>query len=181
MKDGKQRRKIKFYIIIFSAFLFFTGCEQEKTVIEETPPMAEQAVEKFTITETEEGKLKMVLESESAVINEEKKVATLKLPRVKFYKNGEYVSTLITESATINLETYDVSGHGKCTVDTADNEHLQTTDLQYNAKKDIVFSKNDVKLTRQDEIVYGKGFEADTKLERIIIRKQRVELINKNL
>lgn len=148
--------------------------------IEEVPPMAEQAVEKFVITETEEGKLKMVLESESAVIDEEKKVAVLKLPIVKFYKNGEYASTLVTESATINLDTYDVSGHGKCTVDTADNEYLQTTDLQYNAKKSIVFSNNDVKLTRQDETVYGKGFEADTKLEKIIIKKQRVELNSKN-
>lgn len=177
-----QAQKYKIILLVFVAFACaaLLGCEQEKMVIEETPPIAEQAVEKFTITETEEGKLKMVLESESAVINEEKKRAVLKLPRVKFYKDGEYVSTLITESATINLDTYDVFGHGKCTVDTANNEHLQTTDLQYNAKKDIVFSKNDVKLTRQDEIVYGKGFEADTKLEKIIIKKQRVELINKN-
>jgi LPS export ABC transporter protein LptC len=157
------------------------GCRQERTIIEETPPMAEQAVEKFVITETEEGKLKMVLESESAVIDEEKKRALLKLPRVKFYEKGEYVSTLITESATINLDTYDVICHGKCTVDTANNEHLQTTDLQYNAKKDIVFSKNDVKLTRREEVVYGKGFEADTKLDKIIIKKQRAELINKNI
>ncbi|MDR1195003.1 MAG: LPS export ABC transporter periplasmic protein LptC [Endomicrobium sp.] len=179
MRDGKQRRKIKFHIIIFFALIFCLGCKQEKTVIEETPPMAEQAVEQFTITETEEGKLKMVLESESAIIDETKKEAVLKLPRVKFYKEGEYVSTLVTESATINLETYDVFGHGKCTVDTANNEHLQTTDLQYNAKKNIVFSKNNVKLTRQDEIVYGKGFEADTDLEKIIIKKQRVELNKK--
>ena len=151
MKDGKLKRKINFCIIIISAFVFCLGCKQEKTIIEETPPMAEQAVEKFVITETEEGKLKMVLESESAVIDDDKKTAVLKLPIVKFYKKGEYVSTLVTESATINLETYDVFGHGKCSVDTANNEHLQTTDLQYNAKKDIVFSKKDVKLARQDE------------------------------
>ena len=35
--------------------------------------MSEQAVEKFTITETELGNLKMILESESAIIDEEKK------------------------------------------------------------------------------------------------------------
>lgn len=181
MRDGKLRRKIELCIIAFSAFLFFAGCRQEKTVIEETPPMTEQAVEKFVITETEAGKLKMVLESESAVIDDEKKTAVLKLPIVKFYREGEYVSTLVTESATINLETYDVSGHGKCTVDTADNEHLLTADLQYNAKKDIVFSRKNVKLTRRDETVYGKSFEADTKLEKIIIKNQRVELRNKNI
>ena len=172
-------QKYKILLFAFTALvcaLALFGCKAEKTVIEETPPMAEQAVEKFTITETEAGKLKMILESESAVINDEKKTAVLRLPRVKFYKDGDYVSTLVTESATINLNTYDVAGHGKCTVDTVKNEHLQTTDLQYDAKKEIVFSKNDVKLTRQDETIYGKGFESDTKLEKIIIKKQRVEL-----
>ncbi|MDR2426700.1 MAG: LPS export ABC transporter periplasmic protein LptC [Endomicrobium sp.] len=180
MKDGKQRRKIKFYAAVFAVFILCFGCRQEKTVIEKTPLMVEQLVEQFTITETEEGKLKMVLESDSAIINEEKKEAVLKLPKIKFYKNGEYVSTLVTESAAIDLDTYDVLGYGKCTVDSANNEHLQTTDLQYNAKKNVVFSNNNVKLTRRNEIVYGKGFEADTNLEKIIIKKQRVEL-NKNL
>ncbi|MCL2335286.1 MAG: LPS export ABC transporter periplasmic protein LptC [Endomicrobia bacterium] len=170
----------KYKIILFvCAALLSAGassCKTEKTVVEEAPPMSEQAIEKFTVTETEFGKLKMVLESESAVINEEQKRAYLKLPRVKFYRDGNYVSTLVTESAEINLETYDVSGKGKCTVDTANNEHLQTTDLQYNAKKNMVYSKNDVKMTRNGETVYGKSFEADTKLEKIVIKKQRVVL-----
>jgi len=176
---NKLQITIKFIVLfVFAAFLSvsFSSCKTEKTVIEETPPMSEQAVEKFTITETEYGKLKMVLESEAALINEDKKRAYLKLPRVKFYKDGNYVSTLVTESAEINLETYDVSGKGKCTVDTANNEHLQTTDLQYNAKKDIVYSKNNVKMTRNGETIYGKGFEADTKLEKIVIKKQKVIL-----
>ncbi len=161
---------------MIAALIFVSGCKNEKTIIEETPPMAEQAVEKFTITETDMGKLKMVLESESAIINDEKKKAYLRLPRVKFYQEGEYVSTLVTEDAEINLETYDVIGYGKCTVDTANGEHLQTTNLKYNAKKDIVFSNTDVKVTRHGETVYGKGFEADTKLENIIVKKQRIIL-----
>jgi LPS export ABC transporter protein LptC len=142
--------------------------------------MAEQAVEKFTITETEFGKLKMVLESESAVIDDVKKTAYLRLPRVKFYNKGNYASTLITENAEINLETYDVIGHGKCTVDTSDNEHLRTTELYYDAKKEIVYSKNDVVVQRPGETVYGKGFEADTKLDKITIRNQKV-ILDKNI
>ena len=177
-----QVQKYKITVFAFTAFaavLLLSSCKTEKSVIEETPPMAEQAIEKFTITETEKGKLKMILESESAIINEEKQVAHLKLPRVKFYKEGEYVSTLITESADIHLETYDIYGHGKCTVDTANNEHLQTTDLRYDAKKETVYSKNDVKMIRQGETVFGKGFEADTKLEKIIIKNQKV-ILDKN-
>jgi LPS export ABC transporter protein LptC len=127
-------KKYQILLFAFAAF-FIISCKTEKTVIEETPPIPEQAVEKFTITETEKGKLKMILESESAVINEEKKIAVLQLPRVKFYKEGMYVSTLIAEKAEINLETYDVFGKGKCTIETANSEYLQTKDLSYNAKK----------------------------------------------
>lgn len=173
MNAGKQNKKIKLAaIVLLTVFIF--GCKTERTVIEEAPPMSEQAVEMFTITETESGKLKMILESESAVINEKKQRAYLRLPRVKFYQDGIYSSTLITETAEINLETYDVIGHGKCTVETVNNERLDTTDLQYNANKSIVFSKTDVKITRPGETVYGKGFEADTKLEKIIIKNQKI-------
>lgn len=174
---GLMARK---FLIVACLFLplFFSGCKSEKKVVEETPPMSDQTIEKFTITETEEGKLKMVLEAESAVINENTKMAFLRLPRVKFYHEGQYSSTLITESADINLETYDIAGHGKCTVDTAGNEHLQTTDLKYDAAKKIVYSNNDVTLTRDGDTVYGKGFEADTKLDKVIIKKQKI-IINK--
>jgi LPS export ABC transporter protein LptC len=169
----------KYQILLFAfAALFIVSCKSEKTVIEEMPPIPEQAVEKFTITETEKGKLKMILESESAVINEEKKIAVLQLPRVKFYKEGSYVSTLIAESAEINLETYDVFGKGKCTIETADSQYLQTKDLSYNAKKELIYSVNDVRITTESETITGKGFESDTKLEKIIIKKQKVILDN---
>ncbi|MDR2192772.1 MAG: LPS export ABC transporter periplasmic protein LptC [Endomicrobium sp.] len=171
-----EKRRI--ILLIFAGLFFMTACKAEKTVIEETPPIPEQAVEKFTITETEKGKLKMILESESAVINEEKKTAVLRLPRVKFYKEGRYVSTLIAESAEIKLDSYDVFGKGKCSVETADNEYLQTTDLSYNAQKELIYSANDVKITTKNEIITGKSFESDTKLKKIVIKKQKVILDN---
>jgi LPS export ABC transporter protein LptC len=174
-------KKYKILSFVFAALFVASACKSEKTVIEETPPIPEQAVEQFTITETEKGKLKMILESESAVINEEKQTAVLQLPRVKFYKEGQYVSTLIAEKAEINLDTYDVFGKGKCTVETANSEYLQTTDLSYNAKKELVYSVNDVKITTKSEIITGKGFESDTKLEKAVIKKQKVIFDNKGI
>lgn len=173
MNVGKQN-KIKYFFIslVFVSFLF--ACKNERKEIEEMPPMSQQAVEMFTITETEYGKLRMILESESALIDEEKQKAHLKLPRVKFYQNGLYSSTLVTESADVDLKTYDVVCHGKCTVDTANGEELDTTNLRYDSKKELIFSKDDVKIKRPNEVVYGKGFEADTKLEKIIIKNQKI-------
>jgi LPS export ABC transporter protein LptC len=171
-----KKRFILCICAFFSIFLFLGGCKSEKIVIEEMPPMSERTIEKFTITQTEDGKLKMIIEAESAIIDEKGSIAHLKLPIVKFYDKGNYVSTLITESADINLETYDVKGIGKCVVDTANNEHLQTTDLMYNAKKNLIYSDNNVKIKKTGQTIYGTRFDADTKLETVTIENQRTVL-----
>jgi LPS export ABC transporter protein LptC len=161
--------------IFVVCLLFFTvlGCRGKKAVIEETPPMTEQTIEKFTITETELGKLKMILESDLAIVDEVANIAVLKFPRIKFYDKGQYSSSLISESVRINLETYDIVGTGKCVVNTVKNESLQTTNLQYDAKRKKIFSNEAVEITRGSEIIYGDSFEADPDLENIIIKRQR--------
>ena len=40
----------------------------------------------------------------------------------------------------------------------------------------MVYSNTDVKVTRPGETVYGKGFEADTKLEKIVIKNRELSL-----
>ncbi|MDR3306822.1 MAG: LPS export ABC transporter periplasmic protein LptC [Endomicrobium sp.] len=161
--------------VCVSIFLFL-GCKSEKIVIEEMPPMSERTIEKFAITQTEDGKLKMMLEAASAIVDEDGNSARLKLPIVKFYDKGNYVSTLITESADINLETYDVKGIGKCVIDAANNGRLQTTDLTYDAKKNLISSDNNVKIKKPGETIYGTRFDADTKLETVTIKNQRMVL-----
>jgi LPS export ABC transporter protein LptC len=163
-----------FVFIIFIVFLF-SGCASKKVVIEEAPQ--ERAIEKFSMAQTEDGKLKMMLEAESADINESENSANLKLPEVKFYDKGEYVSTLNAERAIINLETYDVKGIGRCVIVTADNEHLETTDLMYNAKESLLYSDNDVKIEKTGHNrISGKGFNANTKLQTITIKNQHTVL-----
>jgi LPS export ABC transporter protein LptC len=136
----------------------------------------EQTIEKFTMTQTKDGKLKMILEAEFAVINEKENVAHLKLPIIKFYDNGSYSSTLISETADIDLETYDVKGGGKCVVKTADNKNLQTTDLMYNSGKNLIYSNNNVEIKSPGQIIHGTKFYADTKLEKITITNQQTIL-----
>ncbi|MDR2437578.1 MAG: LPS export ABC transporter periplasmic protein LptC [Endomicrobium sp.] len=160
--------------VVFSIFSFLEGCKPDKVVIEETPPISERTIEKFSIAQTEDGKLKMMLEAESADIDENENSANLELPEVKFYDKGKYSSTLVAERAIINLKTYDVKGIGKCVIDTANNERLETTDLMYNAKRSWLYSDNDVKVKRPGQTIYGKGFNADTKLQKITIKKQRM-------
>jgi LPS export ABC transporter protein LptC len=161
-------------ISVFFIFLFLIGCKSEKVVIKKMPPMSECVIEKFTIIQAEDGKLKTIIEAESVIIDENGSIAHLKLPVVKFYDKGNYVSTLTSESADINLETCDVKGIGKCVIDTANNEHLQTTDLMYNAKKKLIYSDNNIKIKKHGQMICGTRFDADTKLETVTIKNQRM-------
>lgn len=161
---------ICFLILGFS----LTSCKEEESIIEETPPTTEQTIEKFVVTETKEGKIKTILEAESAIIEDNEKKAYLTLPRIKFYEDGKYTSILVAESGEIDLETNDVKALGKCTVDTVKNEYLQTRDIFYNASKKLISSNNDIKITRGKEVIYGSGFTSDINLDNITVKKQRL-------
>lgn len=161
---------ICFLILGFS----LTSCKEEESIIEETPPTTEQTIEKFIVTETQAGKIKTILEAESAIIEDNEKKAYLTLPRIKFYEDGKYTSILVAESGEIDLETNDVKALGKCTVDTVKNEYLQTRDIFYSASKKLISSNNDIKITRGKEVIYGSGFSSDINLDNITVKKQRV-------
>jgi LPS export ABC transporter protein LptC len=175
MKDGKQNKS---KILCLSLLLIFSfglcSCVEEENVIEETPPTTEQTIEKFVITETKDGNIKTILEAESAIIDEDNKIAKLTLPKVKFYEDGKYKSILIAESGEVNMETNSVKALGKCTVETVDNEYLQTRDVSYDATKQLIYSDSDIKITKGKDVIYGKGFQSDTDLENIVIKKQRI-------
>ena len=156
--------------------MLFSSCGEGRKKIEEAPPIPEQALEKFTVTETEDGKPHWVLESSSAQIMESEKKVVLQFPRVKFYQKGEYVSTLVAARGRINTETYDILGEGKCTLTTAKGEKLETDNLQYRSDTQKIVTDDKVKLTRDNEIIRGQGLEATPDLESIIIRDQTTEL-----
>ncbi len=177
MKDGKLNRiKYLFLVLILISMGTLCSCFEEDDTIEEKSPTVEQTIEKFIITETKDGKIKTILESESAIIYEDKKLAYLTAPKVKFYEDGKYKSTLIAETGEINLDTNNIKAFGECTVDTAEKEHLQTRDVTYDDNKKIIYSDNDIKITRGKDVIYGKGFKSDTDLNNIEIKHQKITI-----
>ncbi len=84
-------------ILFFSVFTFFIY-SAGKTAVEKTLPISEQAIEEFTITETHDGKLRMILKAKSAILDENENIAHLKLPIIKFYDKGSYILTFIAET-----------------------------------------------------------------------------------
>jgi LPS export ABC transporter protein LptC len=154
------------------------SCKGEKTPSDETPSISEkQAIEMVTIVKTQKGKLEMILKANFAFIDDPENIAHLRVPIVKFYdRRGKHISTFIAESADVDMEIYDIKGHGKCVVNSLSYGTLETRDLMYNAKKNNIYTSNCVKIIRHGETIYGTSLESDVKLEKIIIRDPRIIL-----
>lgn len=178
---GKRKRLILtiVFALLFGIILYISrlGSPDGKQTLN-APPLPEQAIEKFSVTETEAGKPHWVLEASSAQILENQKRVYLQSPVIKFYEKGNYVSTLVAQKGRINTENYDIWGEGQCTLDTAKGEKLETSNLYYRSDIKKIVTEDKVKLIRPNEVVYGKGMEASPDLESIKIRNQRVEMKN---
>ncbi|MDR2676936.1 MAG: LPS export ABC transporter periplasmic protein LptC [Endomicrobium sp.] len=172
-----QFKKISMlFILIFFAFVVVSCSNKNDDYIVVTQSVTDkQFMKQIAVTETHEGKLKMVLKSDVAIVNENNSFIHLELPTITFYdKNGHYVLSIIIHDADICVNTRDIKGTGYCVIDTVHHEHLETNDLIYNAKRGLIYSNNDVKITKLGETVYGTGFEIDTKLNKMFIKKHTV-------
>lgn len=174
MKDGKLNNNKVFIFFILLCMFLFPSCMRDFNYSKQSATV--QTIENFVITETKGGKIKTVLNSNIAVIKESEHVAFLTEPIVKFYDNGKYNATLTAKTGQIDLETNNVKAIGECKVVTANGEILETEDVNYDHMKEKVYSDSNIKITKGKDIIYGKGFESDTKLNNIIIKNQRIIL-----
>lgn len=164
------------YLIFFITSIFLFSCSSKKHTVDEHPAVPEQAIESFSAAETKDGRRNWTLDAESAQIIETEKTAILSSPKIKFFQEGEYVSTLSSEKGRINTETYDIWGEGGCLLTTVKGERLETKNLHYRSDIKKIVTDDKVKLVRPNEIIYGEGMEATPDLESIVIKKQRVEV-----
>jgi LPS export ABC transporter protein LptC len=181
---GFGKRKFLAGIAVFGAvflMVFYSFESSKKDKEEKLPPIPEQAIEKFNVTETEKGMPHWVLDASTAQILENEKKVLLSAPTIKFYEGGNYVSTLVAAKGRINTENYDMWGDGNCLLTTAKGETLETSNLHYRSDVKRVFTDEKVKLVRPDETIYGIGLEATPDLETILIKKQRVEMKSSGL
>ena len=171
-----MKNNFRILLLILSVTLLAACGKGGKDSGGENPQIPEQALEKFSVMETKEGKPHWVLDAASAQILETQKKVLLKSPQVQFYQEGKLVSTLIAATGRINTENYDIWGEGDCVLTTVEGERLETQNLHYRSDIKKIVTDEKVKLIRPHEIITGTGMEATPDLENITIKKQRVEV-----
>lgn len=154
------------------------GCSEESNYQKRKEKKPEQILERFTAFESKDGIKIWKLVAKEAQIFESESNTNLKDFIVTFFKSdGKSVDAVLqAPSGEMDMRVNNFKTQGRTIVKNSIKEVLECTDLYYNAKDKKIYSDSDVRLTRADSIVKGKGFEATPDLSSVIIKENVVNV-----
>ena len=100
---------------------------------------------------------------------EEVELVTVKM---KFFRDGEFFSTLTADSGRANLSTKNLFAWGNVDVVTTDGRRLQTDELHYDDKTELITNDVFCRFTRGEDVMTGVGLEASPDLEYFVLKDQ---------
>jgi LPS export ABC transporter protein LptC len=89
--------------------------------------------------------------------------------KLTYYAEDGRVVTLTADSGSYEDATRNVTLQGNVVVNTSDGNHVDTDAIAWNQKSGILKGKGEVRITRGDSIIRGKGFELSPENETVNI------------
>ena len=132
----------------------------------------EQKFFDYRLIETEAGVKLWILESDEMLKYTGREDVELVRVKMDFFREGDYFSTLVSDSGTANLKNRDVDVWGHVVVTTHDGRRLRTTKLTYTNTDGLI--RNDVYnvFDRGEDVITGVGLEATPDLDYIEIKHE---------
>jgi LPS export ABC transporter protein LptC len=145
--------------------VLLTACGEQRPVDfvpgEDEP---DQTIASFTLRQTEDGKLSWELVAELAYVWDQENLTVADTPHVDFYKDGEHQATLTAAEGTVNMLTNDMQARGGVVVVADDGARLTTEVLNWDSRRERLFTEQPVSYTRGGTTIDGRGFESDPDL-----------------
>jgi len=167
-------------LIIFPILIMcFAACSdlEDYSNQAESQKFPNSVLENANITLTTKGFKEAVIYADTLfVFDKEDSTAAVNV-KIDFYdENGEYRSTLTSESGLVRQKREMFSVWGNVIVQN-DTTRLETNSLGWNPETRLITTEDFVKVTRGADIITGYGMEADSRLENIrILRDVKGEL-----
>ena len=130
----------------------------------------EQQIFDYRFIETKQGVRQWVLESDEMLKYPGQEGMLLVNLKMDFFKEGAYHSTLTADSGRANKITKDVHAWGTVVVVTEDGRKLETEELFFDNRRELIHNDVFDKLTRDGDVVTGIGLEATPDLEYIELK-----------
>lgn len=173
----KNISKHIFILVFLLAVMFMISCasdevkpEVDLTLEEENMPVQESWDSKVIFTK--EGKLQGILYSDHMREYKEPKEKLLDGVKIIFYnKEGKPTSQLTAKKGKIDELTQDMYAIDSV-VAINDSSHikLETDELMWRKKDEKIVTDKFVRITSDEEIIEGYGFESDQQIKNYVIR-----------
>lgn len=159
-------------------FAVLVGCSGREGNIEpsgETLP--DQVIQDFVLVETSGEMVTWKLYADRAEIFDAKNEAVIYGVRVDFYEEGEYASTLTSDTGTIDTLRNDMVARGNVVINSKkEGAVLKTEELRWDSKTQLITSDYEATLEKGDTVIIGQGFEASPGLSRFKTKEMVAEI-----
>jgi LPS export ABC transporter protein LptC len=170
--------KLPYLIIISVGVMTFLGCERGTGNLE--PPdedLPDQVIQDFVLIETDGEDVVWKLYADKAEIFESRNEAVIYEVRIDFYEEGEYASTLTSDTGVVDTLRNDMTARGHVVLNSKkENAVLRTEELSWNAETQLITSDYEATLEKGDSVIIGQGFEASPGLSRFKTEEMVAEI-----
>jgi LPS export ABC transporter protein LptC len=178
-------RSLSLVAVLLTALWFATagGCgksgtgdpddeRRDSVAVDAGAPVPEQIFYDYRLRESEAAVPQWILQSQEMRKYTGREDLELITVKMDFYDEGEYFSTLTSDSGTADTRTNDVFVWGDVVVVTADGRRLYTEELYYDSRSGLVHNDVFNRLEEGDDVITGIGLEATPDLDYIQIKQQ---------
>lgn len=155
------------YLQLFLILLLFSSCSNDPKEIEtfvSSEEMPIEVMQKAELIYTEKGKIKVkiIAEKIERYLNQNPTVYFSHGVLVHFYNDSANItSTLSAEEAFIDDKNQQMIARKDVELINQKEERLNTEQLIWDEKTNLIFTKESVSITTKDEVIFGDGFESN--------------------
>ena len=149
-------------------FLLFSSCSNDPKEVETYVSIEDMPIEVMKEAEliyTEQGKIKVKIMAEKIerFLNQNPSVYFSNGVLVHFYNDSANItSTLTAEQASIDDKNQQMMAKTNVELINQKEEKLNTEQLIWDEKSNLIFTKKSVSVSTKDEVIFGDGFESNT-------------------
>jgi lipopolysaccharide export system protein LptC len=135
--------------------------------------LPDQEARDFTLTETSEGKKNWTLWASYAAMYNAKNLVDAKTISIEFFdSNGKRYSRMTADQGLVDQRTNNLEAIGRVRIVTETGVHMETDSLHWLNQSQKIVSESFVKVTRNEDVVTGYGFESDPNLDHFHLKRE---------
>lgn len=176
MRTDTQRNRMFPALAGVLLLLSVGGCSGAGETASEVPgakqDVPEQQFFEYVHTETTAGVTQWILESDEMKKYSGERDVQFTVVKMDFFNDGVHFSTLTADSGSGNMQARDVHVWGNVVVLKDNGDKLETEELFFDNKNQLIHNEIFNRMTTVDDVVTGFGLEATPDLEYIKIKNQ---------